>query len=210
MRKSWKMWLGTAALLAALPLGAQQTAKEAEQHAAPPQEYDKILKPAAENEILGRFVGKWNANLSVLVYGSPPREVTMKDTFDARWILNDRFVEADYSYDLVGAGVSNGKIIMGYNGATKEFFRNFLIDWDSRGTFSDGVYIRSKNALVFRGEENDPITGDSFEKREVFTFGPDKDKFYYEQFYRFADGSELRVMWGDYIRVKETKGTTKQ
>lgn len=201
MRKSLKLWLGAAALLAALPLGAQQTAKEAEKHAAPPEEYDKILNPADKQEILSRLVGTWNADLKIVVYG--PSEATMKDTFQAKRILNDRFVELDYTYDLKGGGISKGKIIMGYNGATKKYFRTFLIDWDSRGTFSDGVFIRSKNALVFRGEENDPITGDSFVKREVFTFGPDKNKFYYEQFYEFADASEVRVAWGDYIRAKE-------
>ena len=40
-------------------------------------------------------------------------------------------------------------------------------------------------------------------KRDVFTFGPDKDKFHYEQYYRFADGSEVKPLEGDYTRVKE-------
>ncbi|HEX7185756.1 MAG TPA: DUF1579 family protein [Thermoanaerobaculia bacterium] len=204
MRKFLKVWFGVAALLVALPLAAQQTAKEAERHAGNPMDYDKILKPADMHEILGRFVGTWNTTLKALVYGVPLRETTMKDTFVAKWILDERFIELEYTYDLgVEGGVSKGKVIMGYNGATKQFFRHFFIDWDSRGTFSDGVFIRSKNALVFEGKEHDPITGDTFVKRDVFTFGPDKDKFHYEQYYRFADGSEVKPLEGDYIRVKE-------
>jgi hypothetical protein len=202
MKTPWKIWLGMAVLLAALPLAAQQTVKEAERHAGTPEEYDKILKPAAQHEILGRFVGTWKADLKVLLYGTPPQESWMKDTLETKWILNDRFIETHFAGEFAG-GPIKGRVIMGYNGATKQFYRVYLVDWDSRGTFSEGVWIRSKNALVFHGKEHDPITGDTFQKRDVFTFGEDKDKIQYEQFYVFADGSEIRPVWGHYNRVKE-------
>lgn len=203
MKRSWMASLslmGVGALLLAMPVTAQQTAKEAEHEAGDPVAYDKILKPADMHEILGRFVGTWKADFKVLVYGTPPREIGMKETLDAKWILDDRFIEATFDADVNG----KGKIMMGYNGATKKFFRNFFIEWDSRGTFSQGVYIRSKNQLVFRGMEDDPISGDSFEKRDVFTFGPDKEKIFYQEFYIFADGSEVKPIEGYYVRVPGT------
>src|SRR5215212_10749283 len=100
MKKSWKAWAGAATLLLALPLGAQQTAKEAEHEAGNPTEYDKHLNPADMHEILGRFVGNWQANLKVLVYGTPPREATMKDALEAKWILSDRFIETQFTSEL--------------------------------------------------------------------------------------------------------------
>ncbi|HSF43550.1 MAG TPA: DUF1579 family protein [Thermoanaerobaculia bacterium] len=205
MRKSWKIWLGAAALLVTLPLAAQKTAKEAETHQGAPADYEKILKPAAEHEILDRFVGTWKADLKILLYGPPPKESWMKDILEAQWILNDRFIETSFASEYAGGPVK-GKVIMGYDGASKEFFRVFLVDWDSRGTFSRGVYIKSKNALVFHGTEHDPISGDKFQKRDVFTFGPDKNKFLYEEYYIFADGSEIKPIEGYYTRVvPETK-----
>jgi hypothetical protein len=200
MKKSWTAWAGVATLLLALPLGAQQTSKEAEHEPGNAAEYDKHLNPADKHEILGRFVGNWQATLKVLVYGTPPREMTMKDTFEAKWILNEHFIETEFTSELAG-GSSKGKVIMGYNGADDRFYRHFLIDWDPRGTYSDGTFIKSKNSLVFRGMEHDPVSGDSFEKRDVFTFSADKDKIFYQQFYVFADGSEIKPMEGFYTRV---------
>lgn len=184
-----------------LPLSAQQTVKEAEKDTADKAAFLKLIRPEAEMEILGRFVGTWEGTFKVMLHGTPPVEATMKDRLEAKWILGNSFIDTDF------AGQFNdnkmvGRVTMGYNGGKKHFYRIYLADWDPRGTYSIGYYIRSRNALVFKGPEDDPLTGDSFEKRDSFTF-VDKDNIYYEQFYTFADGSEVRVMEGTYKRVKE-------
>jgi hypothetical protein len=201
MRKSWQIWCAGALFLMALPLAAQQTIKEAESEAGSPDQYEKILNPADVHELLGRFVGSWTAVHKVLLYGSPMRTSSMKESFEAKWILNDHFIEVNFDWDINNTPLK-GIATMGYNGADKRFFRLFLINKDPRGTYSTGVFVRSKNALVFRGMEHDPVSGDSFEKRDVFTFGPDKDKIFYEQFYNFADGSEVKPVEGTFTRVK--------
>lgn len=186
-----------------LPLSAQQTVKEAEKDTADKAAFLKLIRPEAEMEILGRFVGTWEGTFKVMLHGTPPVEATMKDRLEAKWILGNSFIDTDF------AGQFNdnkmvGRVTMGYNGGKKHFYRIYLADWDPRGTYSIGYYIRSRNALVFKGPEDDPLTGDSFEKRDSFTF-VDKDNIYYEQFYTFADGSEVRVMEGTYKRVSEKK-----
>lgn len=190
-----------AILAVALPLSAQQTVKEAEKDTADKAAFLKLIRPEAEMEILGRFAGTWEGTFKVMLHGTPPVEATMKDRLEAKWILGNSFIDTDF------AGQFNdnkmvGRVTMGYNGGKKHFYRIYLADWDPRGTYSVGYYIRSRNALVFKGPEDDPLTGDSFEKRDSFTF-VDKDNIYYEQFYTFADGSEVRVMEGTYKRVKE-------
>jgi hypothetical protein len=199
MRKSsWNVWLGAAALLLALPLSAQQTAKEADREAGRPEQYEQILRKSGNHEILARLEGTWRAEtLKTLIYG--PKEVNMKDTLEAKLIFDGNFLETTFAQEL--GGINKGTTIMGYNGADKHFWRLFM-NADPRGTWSTGVYVRAKDALVFRGYEHDPVSGDHFQKREVFTFGPDKDKFHFELFYEFADGSELEVVDGDYHRVK--------
>lgn len=192
--KRW-LWVLTVFLLA-LPLSAQQTAKEAEKPVGGDREVEKELMPPEMFKILGQLAGTWQGDLKVLLHGSPPRETKMTDKLTAEWILGGKFLETRFNNGFV-----EGKIIMGYNGMTREFFRYLMDTEDPRGLFSRGVYVRSKNALVFRGEESNAISRDIFHKRDVFTFGPDKDKFYYELFYGFADGSEVRIMEGYYTRV---------
>lgn len=195
-----KRWLSALTLfLLVLPLSAQQTAKEAEKPVGGSLEVQKELMPPEMYAILGQLAGTWRADLKVLLNGSPPRETRMTDKLEAKWILGEKFLESHFNNGFV-----EGKIIMGYNGVTREFFRYLMDTVDPRGIFSRGVYVRSKNALVFRGEENNPVSRDTFIKRDVFTFGPDKDKFHYEQFYGFADGSEIKVIEGYYTRVSPT------
>jgi hypothetical protein len=188
-----------AATLLALPLAAQKTADEAKKNPVNPAEFERLVRPEDKFEILGRFAGTWEGELKAWLETQPPQQVTINEMLDTKWILNDRFLETHFSF-TIGEMTNKGRVTMGYNGATKQFYRIFLGDWDPRGTFSTGVYIQSRNALIFRGMEHDPTTGDSFEKRDVFTF-IDKDKISYEQFFRFADGSELKSVEGHYTRV---------
>lgn len=203
MRKSWKAWVGMAALLVATPLMAQQTAKEAEREAGNAADYQKILKPADKHEILGRLVGNWKGDFKVLLYGTPLRESTMKQEFEGRWILKENFLEIDFLQDIQGS-IMKAKILMGYNGSLRRFYQLYLTDGEPRGTYSLGVLFRSKNALVFTGTEDDPISGDSYERRDIFTF-LDKDKISYQLIYRFLDGSELKAADGTYTRVPAGK-----
>jgi hypothetical protein len=190
-------------LLAALPALAQQTAKEAEREAGTPDEYEKILKPADKHEILNRLVGTWKGDFKVLLYGTPLRESTMKQDFVGKWILKDNFLEIDFTQDIQGS-ILKAKILMGYNGSMRRFYQLYLTDGEPRGTYSLGVLFRAKNALVFTGTEDDPISGDAYERRDVFTF-IDKDKIGYQLIYRFLDGSELKAADGTYTRVPESK-----
>lgn len=202
MKKCWKTLAATAIVAASacvLPLAAQQTVKEAEKDTADKAAFRKLVRPDDKFEILSRFVGTWEGTFKAMLHGEPPVEAKMTDRLETKWIMNETFVETDFLSQL-NEVTMKGRVTMGYNGGKKHFYRIFLADWDPRGTYSVGHFIRSKNALVFKGTEDDPLTGDSFEKRDAFTF-VDKDKIYYEMFYTFADGSEVRVMEGTYHRV---------
>ena len=200
MRKSWKVWVGVATLLGAMPLAAQQTVKEAEKEAGTPEQYEKLLKPADKHEILGRLVGSWKGDLKVLLYGTPS-EAIMPEELEAHWILKDNFIEMNATQHIRDA-VVQAKILLGYNGSIKKFYQLYLTDGEPRGTYSQGVLLRSQNALVFRGIEEDPVSGDAFERRDVYTF-VDKDKIKYELYYTFVDGSEMKPIDGYLTRVKD-------
>jgi hypothetical protein len=203
MRKSWRALMSAAALLVALPLAAQQTAKEAQREAGSADQYDKLLRRSGHHDILARLEGNWQGtNMKVLVWGTPFRETVMTDTLNVKLIFNGNFLEAEEVSNIEGQ-VGRSKIIMGYNGADKEFYRLYMNEGEPRGTWSTGVHLRARDALIFNGTEHDPVSGDKFTKREIFDFGPDKDEFGYELIYVFADGSEMKVVEGVYKRVKE-------
>ena len=126
----------------------------------------------------------------------------MSDTLNAKMIFNGNFLEAEQTSNIEGS-IGKSKIIMGYNGADKEFYRLYMNEGEPRGTWSTGVHLRARDALIFNGTEHDPVSGDKFIKREIFDFGPDKDKIGYELLYVFADGSQMKVVDGVYTRVKE-------
>lgn len=201
MKKSWKIWLPAALLLAALPLAAQQTAKEAEKEAGTGEQYDKLLRRTGHHDILARLEGSWQGSMKVLVWGPPPRETVMSDTLDVKLIFNGNFLEAEQTSNIEG-NKFRSKIIMGYNGADKEFYRLYMNEGEPRGTWSTGVHLRGRDALIFNGNEHDPVSGDKFTKREIYDFGPNKDEIGYELSYVFADGSEMKVANGVYKRVK--------
>jgi hypothetical protein len=94
---------------------------------------------------------------------------------------------------------------MGYNGAWRRFSQLFMTDGEPRGPYSKGVYLKAKNALLFTGTEDDPVSGDSYERLDLYTFQDNKDKIGYQLLYRFADGSEMKVVDGTYTRVKDAK-----
>ena len=196
-----RSFLAAAAFLLVLPFSsqqtaAQQTAKEAEAPTAPDRDIEKEMMPPEIYSVLGRLAGTWQAELKVLMHGTPPRETKMTDKLKTDWILDKKFLETNFDNGFV-----KGKVITGYNGITRELFRFRIENQDPRGMLARGVYINSKDALVFRTEEVHPVSRDSFLKREVFTFGPDKDKVYYELFYELADGSEVKPVEGFYTRV---------
>lgn len=209
MKKSWKTWIGMAALLMAMPLGAQQTAKEAEKEAGSAEQYEKLLRRTGNHEILERLAGNWEGTFKVKVWGGA--QPTMKDTVQGEMIMGGSFLQVHSNSLIEGGTPANSLAIMGYNGADKEFYRLYMNAGEPRGTWSTGVYIKSKDQLVFRGIEHDPVSGDKFEKWDVFTFGPDKDKVHYELSYMFADGSKIeKVVDGYYTRAKAAEPAEKK
>src|SRR5687768_7570147 len=101
MRKCWNTlaMTGMIAMIAmtafVLPLSAQQTVKEAEKDTADKAAFMKLVRPDDKFEILGRFVGTWEGTFKVMLHGEPPVETTMKDRLEAKWIMNNTFIDTD-------------------------------------------------------------------------------------------------------------------
>jgi hypothetical protein len=199
-RMSWIAAALATAVLSLHPAAAQKSAKEAEkpQNAA---DYTKLL-PGENHKHLSLFAGKWEATLKIWGHGTPPPESSMRQTMDARWILRDNWLQTDFTHQFANSdALFTGHIFRGYNGATENFVAILMSDGDVRETVSTGTYDPAKKTFVFKGPEKDPVTQDTFYRKETYTF-VDADHYRYELSYIYQDGSETKAAEGTFTRVK--------
>ncbi|HYG62844.1 MAG TPA: DUF1579 family protein [Thermoanaerobaculia bacterium] len=204
-RKPWTAAaaLVTAAVLSLHPAAAQKTAKEAEQPQTSP-EYAKLL-PGENHKPLHPLVGKWEATLRGWGHGSPPPEFTFQQTLDTRWVMRNNWLQTDFTTKFPQVPEPfRGIVYRGYNAATENYVAILLSDGDVRETVSKGTWDPAKKTFVFIGPEKDPVTQDTFQRKEIYTL-LDADSFKYQLIYVYQDGSESRAAEGTFTRVKDKK-----
>ena len=185
-------------LAAAVPAAAQKTAKEAEQSKDDPAKYAAAFDVKREHEILAQLAGSWQATLKGTIAGNPPKEVTFTSAIDIQWILGDTHLRSETRLTLPG-GTSTTLSLMGYDPALKQYFRFSATEGDPRPISSTGVYDAATKTFTFRGPERDPVTGDTYDKKEVFKVTPEGLAF--ELRFVFQDGSEILVASGTFKEV---------
>lgn len=190
---------GVVAVLSLQPLAAQKSAKEAER-TQNPEDYSMLL-PGENQKLLDPFVGKWQATLRTWGHGTPPPESSLKQTMDSKWVLNGNFLQTDFTTQFAGSEhVFQGIIYRGYNPADKHHVAILLSNGDARETVSTGSWDAAAKTFTFQGTEKDPHLGDAFVRKEVFRFEK-PNEYFYQLFYVFKDGSEIKAAEGTFKRV---------
>ncbi len=184
---------------------AQKTAKEAEvvpEHNA----YRPFRHPGPKHEVLRAFEGKWEAQITAWMHGSPPPKIEMRSTWDYRWVYGQRYIHGAHTLIQVakegeGAPVQVlGEIFLGHANERNEYFTYYFADEHVYPTYSIGHFDDTGKVLTLIGGEHDPVTGDDFKKIEIYRLeGP--GQIGYELRYRFADGSEIKAAEGTYRRL---------
>jgi hypothetical protein len=188
------------AVLSLQPLAAQKNAKEAEKPQNP-EDY-KMLLPGENQKLLEPFVGKWEATLRTWGHGTPPPESSMKQTMDTRWVMDGYFLQTDFTSQSAGADAPfQGVIYRGYNPSLQHHVSIQLSNGDAREIVSAGSYDAATKTFTFQSQEKDPHLGDTFVRKDVYTFdGP--DQLTYQLRFGFKDGSEIKAAEGTFKRVK--------
>lgn len=195
-------WL--ALVLLAAPLAAQKSAEEAQKMPLDHEKAVKALDTAEQQKILGQLAGSWDGSLKVFLHGNPPPEVSATDTNTTDWTLGGLWIQSESLLKFPGTPDITWRILMGYNPSHKNYVRIALSSQDPRETISTGTYDAATKTFTFKGVERSPVTGDDFGRRDVIKL-VDPDKFTWEIFYTFQDGSELRAFNGTYTRKKTGK-----
>jgi Protein of unknown function (DUF1579) len=202
MKTTWIAAALTAAVLSLHPAAAQKSAKEAEK----PQngDYSALLR-GPKHDALTQFEGTWQTTLRIWGHGTPPPESKMEQTVTARWILRNNWLQTDFTQKFPPNNEPfTGHVFRGYNGATENYVAILMSDGDVRETVSTGTYDPAKKMFVFVGPEKDPVTQDTFQRKEIYTF-LDGDSYKYELIYVFLDGSDVKAAEGLFTRVKDKK-----
>lgn len=201
-RKLATTFCALALLAAPVSLPAQKTAAdaakareiEAEARARNQEEFQKRSK------IIDQLAGTWEGDFKV-VQGSPPQEIAAPGTLEARWALDNKWLQSETTFQLPGGAKFHNLSFLGYNSAAKQYRRLLLTTGDSREVVANGTWDEATRTFVFTGTMQNPYSGDSFERRDTFTV-VDADHVAYKIDFIFQDKTEIHVVSGTFKRKK--------
>ncbi|MCV2485592.1 DUF1579 domain-containing protein [Flavobacterium sp. SH_e] len=123
--------------------------------------------PSDAHKILADEVGTWNCDMTFWsdANAKPEKETSVAEI---KMILGGRFQEAIYKGTMMGQPFE-GKGIVGYNNATKEYISTFIDNMGTGMMTSTGKYNESTKSIEYFGEMADPVTAKSTKYREVYT-----------------------------------------
>lgn len=190
---------------AGLPASAQTSAKEAEK-VQKREDYEKAFGDRTKHKLLEPFLGTFEGTLKTWNHGTPPVEGFMKQTITSEWkwetfLVSEVTTQFGKSDKELYPMVFNELIYRGHNPGTQLFTISRFVQGDPREFPSTGTYDEKTRTFTFEGTEKDPVTGDSFVKKDVVKI-VDNDRYDLTIYYRFQDGSEIKAVEGVFKRKK--------
>lgn len=177
--------------LANLDTGDMQAAME---------RYMKLGETGPQHKFLAdHLVGEWDVVSRFWMDPAAPA-IESTATSTARPILNGRYIQSDYSGDMMGMPFT-GISITGYDNYTKQFNAVWIDSMSTAMFISNGSMARDGSGLTFHGTMNEPMTGE-INKTVRFDYDfsdPDRHVF---TGWEVAYGEPFKVMELIYTRRK--------
>lgn len=147
--------------------------------------------PNENHEVLSPLVGSWSHDLTF--WQTPEAEpMKMSATSEARWVMDGRYVQADYTGEFMGMPFQ-GRDMIGYDNLRQKYF-SVWIDNHSTGPMDAwGTYDPATKTLTLEGTSIDPMTGATIESRSTLEF-LDDGSVHYESHMKGADGEMFKHM----------------
>ncbi len=142
------------------------------------KQWEAIAAPGAAHKALEPLVGEWNVEARWWMAGpdAPPSE--SKGSTKVSWILGGRYVQEDYTSEMMGKPFQ-GVGITGYDNFKKKYV-SFWIDNMGTGMLtSEGTADPEAKVMTFQGKMDDPMSGqkDKPMKFIIRILGPNKHTF---------------------------------
>jgi len=118
---------------------------------------EELGKPGPAHKALEALVGDWEVEGRCYMSPDGPPMIN-KGTAKARWILDGRFVQEDFTGEFMGK-TFNGIGVTGYDNMKKKYVGSW-IDGMSTGIFNnEGTADADGKGFTFEGKMDDPMTG---------------------------------------------------
>ena len=154
--------------------------------------------PNTNHEVLKAFVGKWKANVKLLMDPKGPQE--FEGTSQSQMIMDGRFLEQTFHATMMGQPYE-GRGIWGYNNIRKEY-TGLWFDNKSTGTMiSSGKYDPASKILTEEGTMSCPGSEETKGLYKAVTTIKDGNQYTYESYRKDKDGKESKTMSITYTRA---------
>jgi hypothetical protein len=152
--------------------------------------YMKLAVPGSSHKHLQEMVGSWTTRtVAWMEEGKPPMD--SKGTCEQKMILGGRFLQQEYTGDMMGT-TFNGINIIGYDNHTKKYVSVWL---DSMGTgiyFFEGEASPDGKTITQESRYDDPVRG-PMTWRSVSRVA-DPNTVVYEAYITAEGGEEEKMM----------------
>ncbi len=176
-------WLAHLALPPA-PLAQEMTEEQM-------QAWMAATSPNENHEALEPLVGSWSHDLTFWqAPGAAPMKMTA--TSEAKWVMDGRYVQADYSGDMMGMPFT-GRDVIGYDNTKEKYFSVWIDNMSTGPMEAWGTYDAEAKTLSLEGDVVDPMTGKELESKSTLKV-LDDGSLHYESFMEGEDGEMFKHM----------------
>lgn len=155
------------------------------------QAWMAAVSPNENHEALNPLVGAWSHDLTF--WQAPGHEpMKMTATSEAKWVMDGRYVQADYTGDMMGMPFQ-GRDMIGYDNARKKYFSVWLDNMSTGPMDAWGTYDPDTKTLTLEGSSIDPMTGATIESKSTLKM-IDDGSLHYESHVKGADGEMFKNM----------------
>lgn len=160
--------------------------------------WQKLAIPGAPHKLLARMAGTWSATMkSWMEPDKPPVEST--GTSESKMILGGRYLQMDYTGDMMGSPFT-GLGTTGYDNHTKKYVSTWI---DSMGTailFFEGTGSKDGRTITQECRYDDPVKGPM--KWRSVTRIVDDNTHEFEMYGTDRSGKEEKMMEITYTRKR--------
>lgn len=194
----------TLLLLLTLCSGALLAQGKGSKSSMPSQEemmkrWQEAATPGEGHKVLEALVGTWETSASTWMEGpdKPPSVTTGKA--ESRWVLDGRFVQQDFSGEMMGQPMS-GIGLTGYDNFKKKYV-GFWIDNTSTAIYTmEGTIDKAGHVITLYGVSDDPMTGQKNKKVKYVTTIVDENHHTFDIFDVDQKGKARKVVSISYAR----------
>lgn len=167
--------------------------------AAMAKAWENFMKPGEMHKWMAGYAGTWEAEVTSFMPGAEPSK--SKATEVVKMVMNGLYQEGNLSGTMMGMPF-NGKSIMAYDNAKKQFAVSWIDNLGSGLMIMTGQYDAATKTLNLNGTQTDPVTGKDSKVRQEQKF-IDDDNYLLTMYGDGPDGKEVKFMEATFKRVKK-------